>query len=235
MTHSHSVSPRRRGLASAFALGSLAAAAVASAQTPRLDRPAELRAINVEAVTGRYLGRAALRLVDKESASPAAGGEKLAIMPGTEFEDGAIEDDVAGLIAKDASADARGFVGVAFDVLPDGSRFKSFYLRPSNARALDQLRRNHTTQFVSIPEFPWYTLREKEAGVYESYVDLDPVAWIRMRIVVDGGKASLYVNGAEQPCLIVNDLKHAARGGAIALWIGAGTEAYFSNLRIERR
>ena len=56
-----------------------------------------------------------------------------------------------------------------------------------------------------------------------------------MRVVVEGAKARLYVNGAEQPCLVVNDLKHTTRGGAIALWIGAGTEAYFSNLRIERR
>ncbi len=66
-------------------------------------------------------------------------------------------------------------------------------------------------------------------------MDLEAEAWTRMRVVVEGSKASLYVNGTEQPCLIVNDLKHRARGGSIALWIGAGTEAYFSNLRIERR
>ena len=56
-----------------------------------------------------------------------------------------------------------------------------------------------------------------------------------MRVVVDGTKARLFVNGAEQPSLIINDLTHAVRGGAVALWIGAGTEAYFSNLKIEAR
>ncbi|HYI07805.1 MAG TPA: hypothetical protein VEK57_01935 [Thermoanaerobaculia bacterium] len=43
-------------------------------------------------------------------------------------------------------------------------------------------------------------------------------------------QARLYVNGASQPALIVNDLKLGAGTGRIALWIGAGTEAYFSSV-----
>lgn len=43
----------------------------------------------------------------------------------------------------------------------------------------------------------------------------------------------LYVNGAAQPTLLVNDLKFGDSGGAVALWIGVGTEAYFANLRLE--
>ena len=43
------------------------------------------------------------------------------------------------------------------------------------------------------------------------------------------------MNRAEQPALIVNDLKGRARGGAVALWIGGGTDGYFANLKIERR
>ena len=39
--------------------------------------------------------------------------------------------------------------------------------------------------------------------------------------------------GSEHPALIVNDLKHGAdAAGAIALWVGPGTEAYFANLRV---
>jgi hypothetical protein len=41
------------------------------------------------------------------------------------------------------------------------------------------------------------------------------------------------VNGAEQPCLIVNDLKLGKGRGRVALWAGSDTEAYFSNLRIK--
>jgi hypothetical protein len=43
----------------------------------------------------------------------------------------------------------------------------------------------------------------------------------------------LYVNGASQPTLLVNDLKLGDRSGAIALWIGLGTEAHFANLRLK--
>jgi len=52
---------------------------------------------------------------------------------------------------------------------------------------------------------------------------------------VEGRKARLYVNGAEQPCLIVDDLKLDPRNGAVALWVGLGTEGYFSSLKITAR
>jgi hypothetical protein len=42
----------------------------------------------------------------------------------------------------------------------------------------------------------------------------------------------LYVNGGPQPALVVNDLKLGDSKGAVALWIGLGTEAYFSELRV---
>jgi len=50
--------------------------------------------------------------------------------------------------------------------------------------------------------------------------------------VVSGEKAQLYVNGAAQPTLIVNDLKQRRAAGAIALWIGVGTIAHFANLKV---
>jgi hypothetical protein len=59
--------------------------------------------------------------------------------------------------------------------------------------------------------------------------------WTKYRIEIDGRKARLYVHGAQQPCLIVNDLKHDPREGGVALWVGPGTEAYFSNLKITRK
>jgi hypothetical protein len=62
-------------------------------------------------------------------------------------------------------------------------------------------------------------------------VDLQPGVWTSVRISVDGVKARLYVNGAEQPCLIVNDLKMGDSEGAVALWVGPGTEGYFTNLK----
>jgi len=56
-----------------------------------------------------------------------------------------------------------------------------------------------------------------------------------MRVKLSGTRAELYVNGAEQPTLIVRDLKHGAVGGAVALWAHRTTEAYFRNLVITPR
>jgi len=85
---------------------------------------------------------------------------------------------------------------------------------------------------VSQPDFPWQRLRDENPGMYESYVDLEAGAWTRIKIVVSGTKAQLYVNDAEQPCLIVNDLKLGEIHGPVALWTGSDTEAYFSNLKV---
>jgi hypothetical protein len=51
--------------------------------------------------------------------------------------------------------------------------------------------------------------------------------------VVSGTKAQLYVNGADQPCLIVNDLKLGETHGQIALWAYGTTDGYFSNLKVK--
>ena len=56
--------------------------------------------------------------------------------------------------------------------------------------------------------------------------------WIHMKITVHATKAVLYLGKADQPCLIVNDLKLGDVHGAIALWGGSGTEGYFANLEI---
>src|SRR5262245_38223787 len=65
---------------------------------------------------------------------------------------------------------------------------------------------------------------------YETYVDLVPGEWTRMKIEVQGVKARLFVHDSEPPTLVVNDLKQGDAKGAIALWIGPGAVAHFSNL-----
>jgi hypothetical protein len=52
---------------------------------------------------------------------------------------------------------------------------------------------------------------------------------------VSGVTARLYVHDNQQPNLIVNDLKHGVSEGGVALWIGPGSEAFFTNLRITPR
>jgi len=186
--------------------------------------------IQSEVVT--YRGRRAVRIVNVEGQGVQTGEQVLAIVKTSDFKDGTLEADVAGSPRQGAKPDTRGFVGIAFRVQDHGSRYEAFYLRMTNGRADDQLQRNHSAQYVSHPDFPWKRLRQENPGVYESYVDLDAGAWTRIKIVVSGSKAQLYVNGADQPCLIVNDLKLGETRGQVALWTGSDTDAYFSNLTI---
>ena len=124
---------------------------------------------------------------------------------------------------------------MAFRASKDLSQFEAFYLRPTNGRTQDQVRRNHSAQYISAPEFPWERLRKEFPEKYESYVDLESGAWTKVRIEVDGVKAQLFVHGNSQPTLIVNDLKMGLAKDAVALWLGPGTEAHFRNLKITAR
>jgi hypothetical protein len=191
----------------------------------------ELYRVKAEVVT--YRGKQALRLV--EDADDQREVSAIAILSTSNFKDGVLETEIAGDVLPDVPAEMRGFVGIAFRVQPQGKAYECFYLRPTNGRANDQLRRNHATQYVSYPDYPWYRLREENPGVYESYTDLVPGEWTKVKIVVSGIQAQLYVNGAEQPCLIVNDLKLGESVGQIALWIGFGTVAHFSDISITTR
>ncbi|MBM3784438.1 MAG: hypothetical protein FJW30_08760 [Acidobacteria bacterium] len=78
-------------------------------------------------------------------------------------------------------------------------------------------------------------MRKEEPEKYESYADLQPGEWTRVRIVVEGVKARLYVHGGEQPVLIVNDLKQGSLAGKIGLWIGPGTIGHFRNIKVTKK
>ncbi len=218
-------------LSSVIAALSAAAVPLASVgQSVALDSLEGLRLHNVSAETSVHDNRAALHVTD--TGLEGANEDKLVIVNELQFHDGVIELSLAGAPESSAGAAARGFVGVAFRISEDASAFESFYLRPTNGRADDQLRRNHSAQYFSFPEYPWHRLREETPGVYESYVDLVPGEWMEVKIEVSGDHARLYVHGSEQPSLVINDLKLGNASGAIGLWIGPGTDAYFSDLKV---
>jgi hypothetical protein len=144
-----------------------------------------------------------------------------------------IEAEIAGAPAPGAPS-GYAFVGIAFRVQNDFKTYDVFYLRPTNGRAENQEQRNHAVQYASHPDWPWFRLRKETPSKYESYVDLMPGVWTKIKVEVRGERARLYVHGQEQPTLIVNDLKTGAQSkGGVALYIDRGTVAHFRNLRVE--
>ena len=220
-------------LRTAIVLATLVAGLVTRPEAQSVPLSLErLTLTGVMADRASYQNRDAIRLLESDSSRNTLG---IAIINGITFKDGAIDVDVAGRRGPNAAPDDRGFIGLAFRISPNAERFEYIYLRPDNGRVDDQIRRNHATQYGSHPDFTFQRMRKEFPEKYESYVDLEYGAWTHMRIEVAGTTAKLIVHGAAQPALVVTDLKLGLAEGGIALWIGSGTEGFFSNLRVSAR
>ena len=212
---------------------SILAATGLFAQTPPrvqsfpLRDTAGLIAPQVKAEAVNYLGRKSVRITME-----GEDHDGLALLAGTDFQDGVIEADIALKTTAPPGVRYPGFVGIAFRARPDASHYELLYLRPGNSEAADQAMRNHAVQYVSEPGFGWYRLRREWPWVYESHAELAMETWTKVRIEVAGRAAKLYVNGSAKPSLVVDGLKGEDLRGAVGLWSFTGEEAHFSNVRI---
>jgi len=200
-----------------------------------LSDASRLQPHNVTLAGVRYRGTDA---VEVRLAGPYRGPDMdtFALVTGVDLHDGTIEVDVAGSVLPTALAGARGFVGIAFRIDPESFACEGFYIRPANGRADDQVRRNHATQYFSYPGWDFDRLRREAPARYEAYADVVPDAWTHLRIEVSGATARLYVGAAEQPVLIVDDLKRGADAhGSVGLFVDNGTNGHFRNLSIRSR
>jgi hypothetical protein len=206
--------------------GGIFARAVSKVQTFALTGIKDLVLVNVKADAVEYQGRKCVRLTNNTQK------DGFALLRGTEdFQDGTIEADIALKITK-APFRMPGFFGIAFRARSDASRYELFYLRPGNSRSDDQAMRNHSLQYVSEPDFEWYTLRREWPWAYEAYAPLELETWTKVRIEVGGRTAKLYLNGSENPSLVVDALLGQDLRGGVALWGYQYEQAYFSNVRI---
>jgi len=162
--------------------------------------------------------------------------DDIAVVKGTNFKNGSIEVEMTGERLDKNDSVSRVFIGVAFRVQGRDStkKYECFYIRLTNGRADDQVRRNHSTQYISIPGYDFARFRRESPGVYESYADMEERKWVKVKVVVHDNKAQLYVGNAEQPCLIVNDLKHGISEGFIGLKADDSSITCFRNLKIAR-
>jgi hypothetical protein len=199
----------------------------AAAQSYALDTTTGLEAHNARLEAVEYLGRKAIRMT-----TDAPDDAIFVPLPGSDFQDGAIDVDIAVKVTMPPGVRWAGFGGIAFRAKRDGSEYEAFYLRPKNALAEDQAMRNHSVQYVAEPGFSWYRLRRDWPIVYESYADIRPEAWTHLKIEVAGRKARIFIDGSTKPSLVVDGLKGPNLRGAVALWGFSGEESYFSNVRI---
>ncbi len=195
-------------------------------------KPALLTPYQVTVAATDYKGKQAIAL---EMPGMPNNEKTVAVLKDIDFHNGTIEATISGQPKANSGEGARGFVGIAFRVAADTSKMELFYIRPTNGRANDQVRRNHSTQYVSMPGFPWEKLRKETPEKYEAYADMVSAEWTKVKIEVKDETAKFYVNGASQPTLIVNDLKQGKDlRGSVGLWIGPGSLGHFTDLKVTK-
>lgn len=130
----------------------------------------QLEGKNVSIAQTTFKGRSAVQVIAAPDAENAAS---YAVVKGASFLNGTIEVDLAGQPAAGAGTGARGFIGIAFRLQGNGA-YEYIYLRPTNGRADDQVRRNHSTQYSSHPDFDFARSRKEAPEKYESYHETEP-------------------------------------------------------------
>ncbi len=211
-----------------------------NAQTIRFEGR-EFEMANVKASVVKIGGKKALK-VERDLAALPFDIERMAAtvdeptfvkLKDMDFKNGIIEVKVLSRLLKTAPPFARGFIGVAFRVDEQNSKYESIYLRPTNGRVDDQFRRNHTIQYFAYPDYKFDRLRQAEfKGQYETYTDIGLDEWITIRIEIKDKKAALYINNQKHPSFIVSEMLGSSKSGSIGLWVDIGTEGYFRNLKV---
>lgn len=154
----------------------------------------------------------------------------------TNIENGIIEVKMLSKIQVDSPfPQARGFIGLAYRIDESNTNFENVYLRPSNGRADDQLRRNHSVQYFAYPGYTFSRLRKEANGLYETYADIGLNEWINVRIEFEGEKLALFINNQKSPNFIVNKMLGKSTRGSIGLWVEIGTIGYFKDLKVTKK
>ena len=140
-----------------------------------------------------------------------------------EFSNGIIEFDVKGKNVLQQS-----FVGLAFHGQND-STYDAVYFRPFNFQVPEPVRRSHSVQYISLPKYDWFTLRDQYPGKYENEVDTatDPDRWFHVKLVIEFPEIMAYVNGKK--CLSVTQIS-SLKTGMVGYWVGNGSSGEWKNI-----
>lgn len=138
-----------------------------------------------------------------------------AFLKDVEFENGVIEVDIA--------VDGKtSYPGVLFRMQSEND-YERFYIRPHRAgRYPDALQ--YTPGFNGIDGWQLYSGEGCTAGA-----EIPTDEWVHLKMEVFGTQAKVFLGDADQPALIITDLKHGVSRGTIGLMGPKDKTAYFSN------
>lgn len=194
----------------------------------------ELVAHQVSLTKAKIAGKAAVRIV-KDTTVKKVDEPTFAKLVGTDIKNGTIEVKVLSRLLSNAPEYARGFIGLAYRINQDNTTYESIYIRPTNGRSEDQVRRNHSIQYYAYPHWKFDRLRKDAPEAFEAYADMQLGKWITIRIELKENIAKLFLDDKEQPSLFINTPKDViTKAGGIGLWVDIGTEGFFADLKITK-
>lgn len=152
-------------------------------------------------------------------------GDGLLILKDFTFQNGKIDLDIKG-----KNDPGMSFVGFAFHGLND-STFEAIYLRPFNFKNPE--RKNHSVQYISMPQNDWYKLREQHPGVFENVIQPvpDPDNWFHATIIINYPEVKVFVDNSDNPSLVIREIG-VRNTGWVGFWVGNNSEGRFKNLKI---
>jgi hypothetical protein len=160
----------------------------------------------------------------------AKEGAGLAILEDIDFGVGTIELDLKG-----ENSPGQSFVGLAFNVQNDMT-YEAVYFRPFNFQSKEKIRREHSIQYISVPEYDWRFLRNNYEGQFEAeYLrQPSPDDWFSIKIEIEVGKITVYEKGTNVELLSVSRLNQS-KSKRIGLWVGNNSKGEFRNLSFTTR
>ena len=152
-----------------------------------------------------YLGRQSLKL---------RGG--FAIVRDADLTDGVIEFDMA-------FPPDRGFKGALWRYESPGN-WEEFYVRPHQSGNPDA--NQYTPAFFGNTAWQLYYGEGYGAPVRYQYN-----TWTRIRIVVAGKRAEVYIGDMTKPALVTHEMKRSIRGGPVGVQVANFSPAWYSRFR----
>jgi len=205
-----------RSTASAVSLGLVSLGLVAAVLAPRIaaetalsleDVPFDSDRWHVEASESRvetHLGRTSLFVRDGTAWVEDAA-----------FTDGVVEFDIA-------FTGARGFMGILWR-LRDSEEYEEFYVRPHQSGNPDASQ--YTPCFFGLTCWQLY-----HGPGYAAPIEYRNDAWNKVRVVVSGDQAEVFVDDMNRPALFIPALKRERRAGRVGL-NAFNAPAHFSAFR----
>jgi len=129
------------------------------------------------------------------------------------FENGVIEVDIA-------APNTPSFLGIVFRAA-GASDHEIVYFRPHKSGQEDAVQ--YTPAFNGSARLELYS-----GPGFTAATEIPHEKWVHARIEVSGLGARVFLNNADTPALVIEDLKRKAGAGSIGLW-GFATGGHFSN------